>query len=171
MQTPLHVSTSQLASARVLQEFLSGFSRLLLSHLSPDIPEQRVQAAVNELLGSVGANAPKPVNVRLQFKHVCKCVSLQQQQQQQQRQLSVQEHQGSAGKSAGCHVGEHASLPQQTAATTACCAQQLPVNVRLQLCRQRKLLRMQQQQRKQQSLWASPQLGGSVPSSVTDQSE
>lgn len=58
----------------ILQEFLSGFSRLLVSQLAPEIPEQRVQVAVTELLGSVGANTPKPVDVRLEFKHVCKCV-------------------------------------------------------------------------------------------------
>jgi hypothetical protein len=86
MQSLCPVLTVQLASTIILQEFLSGFSCLLVSQLTPEIPEQRVQAAVNELLGSVGANTPKPVNVRLEFKHVCKCVSLQQQQQQQQQQ-------------------------------------------------------------------------------------
>jgi hypothetical protein len=106
MQNSLPVLTFLLASACVLQEFLSGFSRLLVSQLNPEIPEQRVQAAVNELLGSVGANTPKPVNVRLEFKHVCKCVSLQQQQKQQQ-QLSVQWRQGSAGTDAGRHFAGH----------------------------------------------------------------
>uniref|UniRef100_A0A383V5P7 Uncharacterized protein n=1 Tax=Tetradesmus obliquus TaxID=3088 RepID=A0A383V5P7_TETOB len=61
-------------SPTVLKEFLSGFSRLLVSQLAPEIPEQRVQVAVTELLGSVGANTPKPVDVRLEFKHVCKFI-------------------------------------------------------------------------------------------------
>ncbi|WIA31523.1 hypothetical protein OEZ86_002415 [Tetradesmus obliquus] len=61
-------------SPTVLKEFLSGFSRLLVSQLAPEIPEHRVQVAVTELLGSVGANTPKPVDVRLEFKHVCKFI-------------------------------------------------------------------------------------------------
>jgi hypothetical protein len=66
-----------------LQDFLTSFSRLLVSQLAPEIPEQRVQVAVAELLGGVGANVPKPVDVRLEFKHVCKCVQNLPQQEQQ----------------------------------------------------------------------------------------
>jgi hypothetical protein len=122
MQTSLPVLTFQLASAPFLQEFLSGFSRLLVSQLNPEISEQRVQAAVNELLGSVGANTPKPVNVRLEFKHVCKCVSLQQQQKQKQQHVQPA---ASGQRWHSCW----ASCCRARYPAAACCAKQLPVPI------------------------------------------
>ncbi|KAF8070864.1 hypothetical protein HT031_000945 [Scenedesmus sp. PABB004] len=58
----------------VLKGFLSQFSRLLVCQLAPDIPETAVQASVDDLLGNAGAAAPAPLDVRLEFKHLCKFV-------------------------------------------------------------------------------------------------
>lgn len=56
-----------------LKDFLSQFARLLVSHVAPEVPDARVQAALSDLLNNVAvATGPRPLDVRLEFKHACK---------------------------------------------------------------------------------------------------
>jgi hypothetical protein len=56
-----------------LQDFLGRFSRALVADLAPEIPEDRLDVSFATVFSSVVATSKqRPLDIRLEFKHVCK---------------------------------------------------------------------------------------------------
>jgi hypothetical protein len=59
-----------------LQDFLNAFTRAVIQHAAPEATEDRISAAFEANYTALTSNGvvPKALDVRLEFRHLCKWV-------------------------------------------------------------------------------------------------